>query len=162
MREINESWSVLQDADRRRAYDAQRLATKPRSDPRARPPRSAAPVPIDDDDDDLVDVMPPMTAMTAGLFRHLPWVVLVLVLGGIFVMTAYAGSGAEEPPPAAPTAMVGDCLDVTSGPTTSIVSCAGPHEFEIVDRVVEPSSCPEGTEVRRLATDGRLDCIVAG
>jgi curved DNA-binding protein CbpA len=165
MREINESWQVLQDPARRRAYDDDRIGAarrRPTSTARPRGAPSSAPVPVDDDAD-LVDVMPPMTAVQAGLFRHLPWVVLVLVFGTIFVLSAYAGGG-DDPAPDASTssATAGDCVDVAAGPSTTIVPCDGPHELEIVQRVVLASDCPEGTEVRRLGRDGRYDCVVAG
>ena len=156
MREVNEAWSVLRDPQRRRAYDAERAAT--RRAPSTRPARPAAAVAVADADEDLVDVLPPMGRVTAGLFRHLPWVVLVVVLGTIFVATAYAGGGDDDP--AESPAAGRRCVDVAPGPTTTVVDCAGPHELEIVVRVDELTQCPEGTERRRLATDGLLDCVI--
>lgn len=168
MREINESWRVLQDADRRRAYDDERLreARRPHTTAPSSPGTAGrASVPAAVDDDDLVDVLPPMTGLTAGLFRHLPWVVLVVVFGAIFILSAYAGgrsSGSSEVTPTAASVRAGTCVDVLSGPTTTVVSCDGPHELEIVDRVDEATACPPGTERRRLGTDGLLDCVVEG
>lgn len=167
MREINESWEVLRDPDRRRAYDLDRLAggRRPSSAGGAPPrPRAAPPARVEDPDDDLVDVLPPMTALTAGLLRHLPWVVALVVFGLIFVVSAYAGSddGTEAPAPSSAAANVGRCIDVEAGPSTTVVPCDGPHELEIVTRSVQPEDCPAGTEARRLATDGRFDCVRAG
>lgn len=160
MREINESWRVLQDPARRRAYDDRWLADRRPPTPAARP-RSAAPVPVPDDDD-LVDVLPPMTALTAGLFRHLPWVVLVVVFGLIFVMTAYAGGGDDPSAPASETQTeAGSCIDLRGGTVTTIVSCDGPHDFQIIASVAKPTECPPGSEARRFAPDGHFDCLVA-
>ena len=107
--------------------------------------------------DDLVDVLPPMGPVAAGLFRHLPWVVLLVVLGAIFVATAYAGGGDD---PATTGTDEPRCVDVAPGPTTTVVECDGPHDLEIVVRVDELTQCPEGTQRRRLATDGLLDCVI--
>lgn len=164
MREVNEAWQVLQDPGRRRRYDDGRVAGR-------RPPgagraseRTGSPVPAmadDDDDDDLVEVGPPMGSVTAGLFRHGPWIALVVVLGLIFVVTAYASSDDD---PAEPPSQVraGACVDVSSGPTTTVVSCDGPHELRIVRRVQDGEPCPAGTEKRRLGSDGFLDCVDSG
>jgi hypothetical protein len=168
MREINEAWDTLRDPARRKAYDDERLARARRPAASASSGRTGArrpapgnrPVPVVGDDDDLVDVLPPMTGLQAGLFRHLPWVVLVVVFGAIFVLSAYAGSDDPvEPGPADPL-VAGACVDVAPGPTATIVGCDGPHELQIVERVVLASDCPEGTEVRRLSDDGRYDCVV--
>jgi hypothetical protein len=114
------------------------------------------------DDDDLVEVMAPMTGFTAGVVRHLPWVVALVVLGGIFVVSAYAGSRSSDPTPTTVPATSGNCVNVASGPVTTVVSCDGPHDLRIVTRVSETQACPDGTERRRLGTDGLLDCVVVG
>ncbi len=164
MREINESWRVLQDPDRRREYDEGRLDRTRRAaaEAQARAGRfePSSPVPAADDED-LVDVLPPMTAVTAGLFRHLPWVLLVVVFGVIFVLTAYATGSSDDEPAAAPDT-TGRCIDVEIGPSTTVVPCDGPHELEIVVRVDEVTECPAGTERRRLSDDGLLDCVHEG
>ncbi len=158
MREINESWRVLQDPTRRRAYDDSRLAGSPR---RAAPLRADTVMAVDVDgtDDDLVDVLPPMTALTAGFFRHGPWVVLAVVLGLIFVVSAYAGGHEEQQVEREPTTQVGDCIDVAAGPKAIVVPCAGPYEYKIVASVSRPADCPSGTEGRRYASDGQFDCL---
>lgn len=158
MREINEAWEVLQDPARRRAYDAERLASgRRRAAPAGGPPATV----VVDADDDLVDVA---GGRHLGLPRHLPWVVLLITFGVIFVLSAYAGSGgspADAPSTTLPAA-VGACLDVSPGPSTTVVSCDGPHELEVVARVPEGGRCPDGAERRRLAADGLLDCVRPG
>lgn len=159
MREVNESWHVLQDPVRRRQYDDSRLQR--RSSPTSRGTSRAASDdlhPVVDTDDDLVDVLPDMGPVTAGLFRHLPWVVLLLVLGGIFVVTAYAG-GHDEETPVRPQAHAGSCINVSNGPSTTIVSCTGPHQLVVVTRVLPAEGCPAGTEARRFGTDELVDCV---
>lgn len=160
MREVNEAWRVLQDPVRRRGYDDSRPAgRRPSGGGPARAAGSAMPVPIQvQDDDDLVDVLPPMGAVTAGLFRHGPWIVLVVVLGLIFVATAYTSD--EVGPVKGPAPVrAGACVDVSSGPTTTVVPCNGPHELKILRRIQDGEACPVGTEKRRLGTDGFLDCV---
>jgi hypothetical protein len=164
MREINEAWEVLRDPGRRQAYDRDRLAGRRAHRPTT-PSGSSAPMRPDlagADDDDLVDVAPELTGFTGGVVRHLPWVVALVVLGAIFVFSAYAGSRDSAPAPTSVPATSGNCVDVASGPVTTVVSCDGPHDLRIVTRVGETQACPEGTERRRLGTDGLLDCVVPG
>lgn len=160
MREVNEAWQVLQDPGRRRAYDDSRLHGRRAAPTGARRATATVPVVVDDDDD-LVDVAGEMGPVQAGLFRHGPWLVLVLVLGLIFVGTAYATSDTSGDA-TTPAVRAGSCVDVTSGPTTTVVPCAGPHELRIVVRVPDGGQCPAGTEKRRLGTDGYLDCVRPG
>lgn len=173
MREVNESWHVLGDPNRRRAYDAQRRgdAAHRSAAPRASSDSGAGESTEthrdlvrsrDEVDDDLVDVLPPMRAFTAGVFGFLPWAVLLLVLGLIFVVTAYAGGDDSAVSPRPPDAVVGDCLDVSPGPSTTVVPCSGEHEYRVVARVGSVSECPAGSEGRRFATDGMFDCLVVG
>ncbi|MCU1355391.1 MAG: dnaJ [Acidimicrobiales bacterium] len=165
MREINEAWQVLQDPAARRRYDDSRMRS--RSRPGAVPTRDRRPPAVDargvvaaEDDDDLVDVLPPMTALGAGLMRHLPWVVLVGVFGLIFVVTAYATAGTHPGPTVRPpAAAAGACIDVEPGPSAKTVPCSGPHDFRVVRRVADASSCPAGTSARRLDADGYWDCV---
>jgi hypothetical protein len=165
MREINEAWTVLRDPARRRAYDATLLGSSSRVGAGAGPAvmRGAAPLRpspyagtprIVDEDDDGPEVGPLGTALA----HHLPWVALLVVLGAIFIATAYASSD-DEDPERVRLAVAGDCVNVGAGPTTTIVPCEGPHELRIVERVDEVGTCPPDTERRRLGTDGLLDCV---
>jgi hypothetical protein len=153
MREINESWRVLQDSGARRRYDDSRMER--RRHVTAPPPQPGWGG--EDDDDDLVDVMPPMTALKAGLMRHLPWVVLLVVLGGIFVFSAYATADRSSPPKSTST-----CLDVSAGTSTTMVPCSGRHDLQIIGQAANPADCPTGSEGRRLQGAGLFDCVVAG
>lgn len=155
MREINEAWRVLQDPARRRRYDADRGGGRR---PPPRPPSGPGPGTAVASDDDLVDVGPP--DMAAHAARGLPWILLIIVLVGIFVVTAYAGSGgAGDPPAARSAAPVGSCLVVSPGPATSVVPCTAPHTGRVTARVATPEECPAGTDPRRLASDRLVDCL---
>lgn len=163
MREINEAWRVLGDAARRRDYDRSRLRTSTADRRAARPGPVARPVGLaTQDDDDLVDVLPPMTALTAGVMRHLPWVAILVVLGGIFIATAYASTANKDPATTShrPVA-VGRCIDLAAGPSVHQVPCGGPHDFQVVDRVADSSECQAPATARRFETDGSWDCLVA-
>ncbi len=163
MREVNEAWQVLQDPARRRAYDDSRRTRRPGAAGSGLGPTDRRPARIDDeDDDDLVDVLPPMGGVQALLFQHLPWVVITVVFVLILVVTAYAGGPGDEPSGDPPVATSGTCIDQSPGPTTTIVPCSGPHELEVVARVDEATACPAGTRRLRLGTDGRLDCVISG
>lgn len=157
MREVNEAWHVLKDPVRRRRYDDGRIATTSRSRPGTTRPAPPSGVEPRADDDDLVEILGDVGPVQAGLFRHGPWAVLVVVLGLIFVVTAYAASDKTVDAPA--RADAGSCVNVASGPVTTVVPCSGPHELRIVQRVPEGADCPTDTEKRRLGSDGYLDCV---
>lgn len=165
MREINEAWRALGDPARRRSYDATL-----RGAPRTPAPVSRAgvrsPMPVEDSDDDLIDVMGEMGPLQAQVVRGLPWVLLLGVFAAIFVFTAYATAGNRPPRPVSPrtasTVAPGSCLQIRSGstpPATTVVDCGGSHDVVLVSRVDERTQCPLGTERRRLSTDGFLDCV---
>lgn len=166
MREINEAWQTLGEPARRRRYD-ESLRTNRR--PSGRPDRdrrpAAVPVPLTAEDDDLIDVMGEMGPMQAQVVRSLPWVVLLVVFGAIFIFTAYATAGKSQAPVTTRspvTVASGSCLSIRNGPTppaTSVVPCNGVNDGKLIARVAEGTACPPGTERRRLSTDGLLDCV---
>lgn len=177
-REVNEAWRVLQDPDRRRSYDQARLAGSGRpsaadggagarasSATGAAPDRPSSPAVDPDPDDDLVDVGPPPGPL-GWVLRHLPSVVVLLVLALIFVLSAYAGGGSTgdrdgvSTPTTAAAIAAGSCLDIAPGPIVTQVPCSGPYDVRVVDRVAPGATCPDGSEPRRLSSDGQTDCVV--
>lgn len=166
-REVNEAWRVLRDPELRRRYDEERRlrGRRPSTSAPAAGRSDAAVTPTTaDDDDDLIDVLPPMTDLQAGIFRHLPWVAIAVLLFGIFVVTAYADRDDGDDGGAVPTvrqAQVGDCLDVPTGTSTTIVSCTGPHDYQVVAQVPAGEACPPESEARRLGSDTMFDCLAS-
>jgi hypothetical protein len=122
-------------------------------------------VPLTTDDDDLIDVMGEMGPMQAQVVRSLPWVVLLVVFGAIFIFTAYATAGKSQAPVTTRspvTVASGSCLRIRNGstpPATSVVPCNGVNDGKLIARVAEGTACPPGTERRRLSNDGLLDCV---
>lgn len=157
MREINESWQVLQDPGRRRRYDEGLLSNRRHSNGRSSGPARAGVSEVADDE--LVDVMGPITALRAGLLRHLPWVVLLVVFAAIFVFSAYATAD-RSISPGRSNVSAGTCLDTSAGTSTTVVPCSGPHDLQVLDRVSSPGDCPEESEARRLGRDTLFDCVV--
>lgn len=158
MREINEAWTVLRDPHRRRTYDLGR--TRRRSAATTGTP--VGPVPTDRHPR-TTEPIRHSAGFRTGILRNLTWVMMVFVLVGIVIATAYADRDRDRDRPApTPTAEIGSCIDVETGPSTTVVDCDGPHEFRIVERVAGPHDCPRGTEARRLGTDGRFDCLAPG
>lgn len=166
MREINEAWSVLGDPVRRFDYDRQRRSRGRRHGDPARPdgvvgPRSEAEDgPLEHPEREFDDA----AARRLGLIRALPWIAIVGILGFIAIVTAYAdhAPSPDDRPARAPEVGVGSCIDIEIGPSTTVVPCDGPHEHRIVERVPRATDCPRGSEARRLGSDGRFDCLVAG
>jgi hypothetical protein len=87
-----------------------------------------------------------------ALVRALPWIVIVVVLGSIFVFTAFAGHhGAASPSPA-----VGDCVRSTA--SLDVVPCSQPGALEVRDITQQSSECPAGT-VAVPSARGRVLCL---
>ena len=159
MADLNEAVEVLSDPTRRAEYDRRRSAPNESSAPRPTPPR-----PHDgasDPDDDLVAVAP---AGTTALFGYLPWILLVVVLVGIFVFTAYAGGGPEEDE-RSPTGGTVEARDIrgscirTSGGFVLVANCAQtPHEGEIVVLASDPGLCPEGLDEHQVPQEDVVAC----
>jgi hypothetical protein len=153
MQEVNEAWRVLREPASRAAYDrAHSLARRSVSRPAA-----AAPPPrhlFEDDDDDLDRpfISAPAEPGDIGvtIVRALPWVAITVVLGAIFVFTAFAGNDRQ---PSGPQDLVGRC--VSSGNVAAIVAvpCQGPNDGKVVLVVDRASLCPDGSSSRPIEGD---------
>jgi hypothetical protein len=146
MRAINEAWRVLGNPARRVAYEAQRRrSTEP-------PPRPAEPTQGFSTGSlfDLDDEGPPDAA--ARVVRLLPWVLLALVLGTIFVFTAYATSDSGR------STDDGTCI-LRQGGVVEPVSCDVEGARTVVTTVVEVGSCPSGTEPYQPADSAVALCL---
>ena len=138
MQELTEAWRVLGDAGRRRRYDRElggRVSAE--ADAARFVTRSDGTMPEE------IEVIDP----TARLVRGLPWIVLVVVLVGIFIFTAYAATGGSKKKPPSPTSAVARCVALGEG-APAPEPCDAPGARTVVTEIVpSPSAaCPTGTE----------------
>jgi DnaJ-domain-containing protein 1 len=160
MAELNEAVAVLGDPERRAAYDRRLAGGSSTDEPQARP---AGPASWDVERDDLVPVAP--EGPTAALLGYLPWLLLVVVMIGIFVFTAYSGGGPDDDAdPGTPGATVeardirGSCIR-TSGGFVLVANCAQtPHEGQIVALASDAFLCPEGLDAWEVPQEDLVAC----
>ncbi|HUF33975.1 MAG TPA: DnaJ domain-containing protein [Acidimicrobiales bacterium] len=150
MQDVNEAWRVLGDPVRRAAYDRSLdVAAAPMGGPR------------DADDVDRPYVGRQAVPGDVGLsfVRGLPWIVALLVLGIIFVFTAFAGGSGDGDERVRPSDLVGGCVQVQRGADVVAVPCTEPNEGR-VDLVVHRSSrCPSDSSATPMAADGVWLCL---
>lgn len=145
MQEVNEAWRVLGNAGRRLAYDA---ARRPRSS--ARGSGGAGTIPSFHSGDLFADGAPPDAV--SRLVRALPWGLVLLALGAIFVFTAYAGGGGDGP----------SCVR-RDGATALSVPCSADGARRVQARVTDVRMCPAGTEPFQPGGQGDLAlCLGSG
>ena len=173
MREINGAWHVLSDPASREHYDlelslarvkAARETWQPRPRPTGGPAHSstaAPPRPAYHGAE--VDVAPSYGVWTA-ILRAVPWLLVVAVLGGIFVFTAFAasrrdGSTVNQDPVVAPTAHVGQCIRWLSNTQLGVVDCDRPNDGRVVDKVSVGDPCPQATSGIYLPDEHLFACI---
>jgi hypothetical protein len=174
MREINRAWSVLSDAAARQHYDlelALARAKAARSAPPSRPAPATARASAPSEPfrsqpvyhHGYVEVAPGYGVWTA-IFRAVPWLLVVVVLGGIFVFTAFAaadrsGEATPEQPIVASTASVGDCIRRLSATELGIVDCSRANQGRIVDKVSVGRPCPTDSAAIYLPDETVYACI---
>ncbi|MEA3019093.1 MAG: hypothetical protein QOI47_617 [Actinomycetota bacterium] len=140
MQDVNEAWRVLREPGSRAAYDRSlRAASAP----------TAPPDPVDGDGDDWMDRPYARRAAEPGdlavaLVRAAPWIAVIIVLGAIFVFTAFARHTASK------TDLIGACITTTEGAPKQ-VPCSQPNEGRVVLIVQEQSLCPTGSDSRVVA-----------
>ena len=136
MQELTEAWRVLGDAARRRRYDRELGGPSAVVDDHARfVTRADGTVPEE------IEVIDP----TVRLIRGLPWIVLAVVLVGIFIFTAYATtSGTKKREPATGSGVV-RCVALAAGAPTA-EPCDVPGARTVVTEIVPSAACPAGTE----------------
>ena len=130
MQEVNEAWRVLRDPAARAAYDARlrrpERAPAPLHASPAGPPARTGP------DEPVVRVV-----------RGLPWVAVALVLGAIFVFTAFAGNASDSD--SSPSELVGRCVTGSAGSQVREVGCDTPGASRVDLVVVRASQCGNGS-----------------
>jgi molecular chaperone DnaJ len=136
MQDLNEAWRVLRDPATRAAYDRSL---------RAPVTRSPSP-PVEADDDDWFDRPYPHPVAESGdltvvIVRALPWVAVLVVLGAIFVFTAYADRGGDE------SDLVGECISIENA-VASQVPCSEPNDGRVMAVVDAQDQCIDATTAR--------------
>ena len=147
MQAVNEAWRVLGNPGRRVAYEASRRTADPSPSPAGTTNGFSTGSLFETE-----DLGPPDAA--ARIVRALPWILIALVLGGIFVFTAYATSDSGEPPE-------GDasCI-VRSGGSAEPSPCDAPGARTVVAEVIEVGQCPGGTEPYQPADRNVALCLL--
>jgi len=142
MQDITEAWRVLGDAGRRRRYDDELAG----GDARARALRvdeARFGTRADGTTEGDVDVSDPV----ARLVQSLPWIAVLVVLGAIFIFTAYAVTGSST------TAR--RCVD-TEG---AAIACSAPGARAVVVEVAPTARCPAGTQALMTKDDVQKLCV---
>jgi hypothetical protein len=153
MAALNEAWRVLGDPARRANYDA-----------------SLRPSAIVVGGASTATVRPPIRADEeegrSFLAVALPWLLVLAVLGGIFLFTAYArgglggGSGTTVPGESVDGVVgIGSCIVLDSQARAVEASCGGPHLGVTRAIVAAQAPCPLGTEGFYSLDGVRLICI---
>lgn len=133
MQDVNEAWRVLGNPGRRLAYDVERREVGRRA--RAAPPAAVGERFAFSTGDLLAqDVEEP--DLLTRILRALPWVVILVGLGVIFVVTAYAGSDDQE---------AARCIRKVDNRAVA-VDCGADGAQRIVIEVDEVGGCPPGSE----------------
>lgn len=159
MAELNEAFEVLSDPKGRADYDRRRVRGDTGAT-RARPAGPPRPAPTADDDD-MVPVAP---AGATALFGYVPWLLLIAVLVGIFVFTAYAGGGPDDDD-RSPTGgtieardIRGSCIRTSAG-FVLVANCGQtPHHGEIVALASDAHLCPDGLDAWVVPQEDLVAC----
>lgn len=147
MQAVNEAWRVLGNPARRLAYDVERREVGHRA--RVAPPTGVGDRFAFATGDLFAEDVPPIDPLTR-LLRALPWILIVLALGGIFVFSAYATSDQGSPP-------LAGCIRKDQG-LAQPSSCDAEGAQQVILEVNEVGQCPAGTEPFQ-PLDGSALCL---
>jgi hypothetical protein len=174
MRRVNSAWEVLREAPRRLAYDRAldgrvtfggRAGTGIRADdgviridPRLLDPdfvRARRHAQLDE-----------ISNRNSLIVRVAPLVLLLSLLVGIFVFTAYARSGAGSsgtttvPGPSLGAGIdAGDCVSVLTGPALLARPCDASARDRVIGARLPDGECPLGTTTEVDLTNGVTACL---
>jgi hypothetical protein len=137
MQEVNEAWRVLGNPARRLAYDVERREVGRRA--RVAPPTGVGDRHAFATGDLFVEDVPPVDLLTRVL-RALPWVIVFVALGAIFVFTAYATS--EDGSAGGDT----DRCIVKVGGAAIEADCAADGAQRVIIAVAQVGECPAASE----------------
>lgn len=167
MRQANQAWHVLRDPARRRDYDLGLPGpggARPSSGTRPTTGRRPATAGVGSRPAPPSGVVVP--ASHAGAWRWGPVVVLVVVLLGVLVISAYATSGGDAPAPGSTESVavpeVDDCVLVAvlaSGRVPVPVACGTAGASRVVALVDTPRPCPPSTQQLPLSDNKTTLCL---
>ena len=147
MAAVNEAWRVLGDPDRRASYDAS-LDVARTAAVTSTPTVDRSPGRVDAVDGADGDEPGGRSFWAVAL----PWMLVLIVLGAIFLFTAYARGGLGGGTTSTPAGRVDgvievdSCIALDSGARALEVPCAGPH-LGVVNAIVGSGvACPLQTE----------------
>ncbi len=168
IRAANAAWNVLRDPERRAAYD--RTLGSPGSPPRSEPPPrrpSPAPGPTVTPGQQPSGIV--VEQRYAGIARYGPIVVILAVLVGVLVFSAYATSKDASVPSGEPSSdgrvaapEVGDCVlvAVISADRVPVpVACGTQGSAPVREVVDSPRPCPPGTSELDMADAKTRLCL---
>jgi curved DNA-binding protein CbpA len=141
MQEVNEAWRVLGNAARRLAYDTGRRRSRPS-------PAATAATADGFSTGDLFGDASERPDLVGRLVRALPWGLVLLALGAIFVFTAYATDDSAPQ----------SCVRQDGGVATS-VPCDADGARRVELRVPDAAQCPAGTEAFQPADSEQALCL---
>lgn len=160
MSEVNEAYRVLQDPNRRSAYDRslREPADAARSTGRAEGSTTDAGVRLDESYDDRGGISSVLTPSGPARF---PWkLMLVLAVIGssvVFIAAMFTDPPSEEPPDG--IIRVGSCVAIESNGDAREIACTGVDDV-VVDLLVPTSArCPGGTVGHRDRLGLGIACI---
>ena len=159
MAAVNQAWFVLSDPGRRAIYDAT-LRGRP-----ARPVPSASAWPAHGPGDlDDTECFVPIRHPLARLGIPLPWLVVLVALGVIFVFTAYAVRPTSGGSGGTPDGVieVGSCVTVAAVGAVVETSCNVPHEGRVVAIPARGLYCNDGAEAYADGDSRRVVCVRRG
>ena len=174
----NQAWHVLRDHGRRAEYDrtlrAAGTTNRPRPTPGPTRQPGAAGVPSAGRPASSTHSRPDppsgfvVLAGHASIWRYAPFVIVMVVLVGLLVVSAYATSNDPSTPagpgPRASTPDVGDCVLVavlSNGRVPVPVACGTSGSYRIDSQVDTPRPCRTGTTALALADQKTTLCLVS-
>jgi hypothetical protein len=152
MQEVNEAWRVLGNPGRRLAYDVERREAGRRA--RVAPPTAVGERFAFATGDLFVEDVPPVDLVTR-VIRALPWALVFVALGAIFVFTAYATSDDGAPPTGEGDA---GCVVKSEGDAIA-AACDSTGAQQVLLEVEQVGQCPAGSEPFQPADGGRALCL---
>jgi curved DNA-binding protein CbpA len=146
MQDVNEAWRVLREPASRAEYD--RSLREPAPTSRQLHPSAH---------DEWLDRPYPRHAaepgdLTVAVVRAVPWIAVLVVLGAIFVFTAFArhdGAGGDG--------LIGKCVVMLDGKATQR-PCDGPNDGRVVGVVREANLCTSSA-TPNVAAGGKWYCL---